>query len=167
MPIPLLGEPFPSRDVIVKPNGKASEVFTRWNEQTLLRRLAATPVLPDPLEVLKNQTAAAAGTIGGTQSGGLYVCNPYLQIVTPAAVANTLQLTLNWTFSGIALSEVFTVLNSIVVGAAAGRQIAPPVTLWIDPNTAVSYSIAYTSNPAAAMVWAAALGLTLLQPLGD
>lgn len=160
-------EPFPSRDAIVNPQtGKASDVFVRWNEEGLLRRLQSTPVLPDVAEVLRNRSAAASGTIGGLQSSGLYALNGYMQILTPAGVANSLQLTIGWTFNGVSFTEVFAALTSIVLGNAGTRQ--PQVfSLWIDPNTAVSYSFAYASNPAAAMVWTAALGLTLLQPIGD
>lgn len=160
-----LTEPFPSRDPIVDPRtGKAAAIFTRWNEEGLLRRLASTPVLPDPVVRLTNKTAGASGTFGGALSGGLYAFHGYAQILTPAAVANTLQLTLGWTFNGVAQTEVFPVLNGLIVGAVSTRG-SHLFTMQITPNSSVSYSVAYTSNPAAAMVWSAALGLTLLQPI--
>lgn len=163
---PFLTEPFPSRDRIVTPEGKSSDLFTRWNEETLIRRLASSPVLPDAVELVEHKSAAASGTIGSTQTRGLYVVNGYAQILTPAGVANSLELTLGWTFDGIAQTEVFAALTSIVLGNAGTRQ-SQVVTLWIDANTAVSYSYAYVSNPGGAMVYSAALGLTLLQPIEE
>lgn len=166
MPVPGLNEPFPSRDAIVKPDGKAADVFVRWNEQSLIRRLQSTPVLPDPVEVIDSRTTALAGTIGGVQSGGLYTVSAYAQILTPAAIANSLQLTIGWTFNGVAHTEVFTALTGLIVGASNTRQgVAYPI--WIDPQTTVSYSFAYVSNPAAAMVWSAAVALTMLQSIGE
>lgn len=166
MPIPGLNEPFPSRDAIVKPNGHASDVFVRYNEQSLLRRLDSTPVLTDPVERLDSQSAGASGTIGGLQAAGLYVLHGYSQILTPAGVSNSLQLTIGWTFNGTTELEIFTALTSIVPGAA-GTRGSHVFVLWLDPNTPVSYSFAYASNAAGAMVWSAALALTLLQSLGE
>lgn len=167
MPIPQISEPFPSRDVLIElageDAGKPTRLFTRWQEEVLLLRLAASPVLTDPVEVLDTPgNTALAGTIGGTQNAGVYSVNGYVQILTPAAVANSVQLTLGWTFNGQPFTEVFPVLNSIVLGNVLTRQ-SVQFTVRLDPNTAVSYSFAYVSNPAATMVWMAVLALTLVQ----
>lgn len=165
MSIPGLNEPFPSRSEIVKPSRKASDVFIRWIENVLLSRLQASPVLAEALTPLPDQNAAAAGTLGVNLSGGLYRVDAHTVITVVDPVANSVQLTLGWTLNGLAYTETFTVLNSIVLGAAGTRQSAI-FAMQVDPNTSVTYAYAYASNTPNAMHWQAALGLTLIGTIG-
>lgn len=162
MPIPGLNEPFPSRDAIVKPNGNAADVFVRWNEEVLLQRLRSSPVLAEPVVTEDDKTATVTGTIGGTQSGGFYAFQYYGQVLVAAGVSSGLQLSLAWTYNGIAQTETFTNLTTNLITSRQGLTYP----LRIDPNATVSYTLTYASNPAAAMRYAAAMSLTLLQPLG-
>lgn len=163
MPIPPLTEPFPSRDRIVKSDGKASDVFIRWNEETLIARLAATPVLPGPVEVLDDRNTSLSGTIGSTQSAGLYAVDYYLQVLTVAGVASGIQLAISWTFNGVVQTETFANLNTNLITSHQGARYP----IRVDGNTTVTYTLTYASNPAGAMRYSASLALVLLQAIEE
>lgn len=131
-------EPFPSRDAIVKKSRKATDVFTRWNEESLQQRINQTPYRPQPSDVITGIAATESGTLGGDVASGLYRVT-YAAFVAVAEALATLTLTLNWTQGGIVRSHVFAALNGAV---AAGEQgFVYPV--WTDPGTPISYSLAY------------------------
>lgn len=165
MPIPPLTEPFPSRDKIVKPDGKASDVFIRYNEETLIARLAATPVLPDPVVEIENVNTTQTGTFGGVQSGGLYQIAAYLECrVADGAGAPTAVLTLNWTHNGKALSRSYTALS----GSSTTNTRGEVDVLQIDGGTSVSYTIAYTAGGTPGLFrFDASLALTLMQAIEE
>lgn len=136
--LPGIGQPFPSRDTIVKPTRKASDVFIQWNEQSLLQRVGQTPYRVQAAEVLSNQGATTTGTLGGDQATGAYRVS-YMAMVVTAEAASTLELTLSWTYGGLVRSHVFAVLDGSIVGGEQG--FVYPVQ--IDPGTPISYTLTY------------------------
>ena len=162
MPIPGYNEPFLwALNRIADKDGKASGVFSRWFDTAFQARVNATPAVADPPEVLDGETASTSGTVGGTQSAGLYRVSYYAQILTPAGVASGLQLTLTWTHEGVAQTETFTNLTGNLVTTHQSQTYM----IEIDPGTTIGYTLTYTSNPAAAMAYYAVLCAELIQPL--
>ena len=162
MPIPGYNEPFLwALNRVTDKDGKASGVFSRWFDTSFQARVDATPVVADPPEVLDAQSASTSGTVGGSQSAGLYRVSYYAQIITAAGVSSGLQLTLTWTHEGVAQSETFTNLT----GNTTTTHQSQSLMIEIDPGTTIGYSLTYASNPASAMVYYAVLCAELIQPL--
>lgn len=159
MSLPGLNEPFPSRDKLVDKEDYPSFDFTRWVDQSLLPRVDAAAVSVDSVSGTGLTAGVTITAIGADQIAGKYRFSCYLQVVTPAGVASSLQVTLTWTYNGVVQTEVFTLLNGNLVTTHQGITY----TFDIDDAGPVSYTIAYTSNPANAMVFDYSLSLELVK----
>ncbi len=157
MPIPGFNEPFPSRDTIVKKSRKADDALLRYEEQSQKPRVDASPALVDDDQQDGQSASIPTTAIGGTQIAGSYEVSGYVQVVTPAGVASSFQVTLGWTYRGVPQSEVLTLENGNLTTTRQGFTQA----IRIDGGSIVTYAIAYTSNPASAMVYDAYVALTL------
>lgn len=167
--IPGYNEPFPTRDRIVDDRGYPTRLLIDWFEQTLGRRLTSTPVLTDPLTRVPSSTPSAGtnatetGTLGGTQSTGLYQLNAYLEtIVADAGGAPSCVLTITFTHNGKSLARIYPALSGLLTTSVA----TVTDTIEVDPNTSVGYVLTYVSGTTPGLFrYYAAMGLQLLQPL--
>ena len=71
-------------------------------------------------------------------------------------------LTVGWTYKGVAQTKAFAIVNTNTIHTYEGETIS----MWVDPGTSISFSLAYNSNPAGAMVFDAAFWATLIQQTG-
>lgn len=167
-----LNVPYPSRDGMVQvrdakdSHGKPiqlGDLVREWDSYFLARdaRQNLTPfVVPAGSEAALNQTAAIAITaIGGTLVEGLYRINSYVQIVTPDAVANSVQVVISYTYGGVAQTETFAAVTGITTGTHQGL-IYP---FMVDAGTPVSYTVNYSSNTPNACVYSVILELELVK----
>ncbi len=155
-------EPFPSRDAIVKNNGKPEGIFTRWIEQTLVPRIDASPNLTNSVATTPpgSQNAAIPTTaIGPVQAAGVYAVRAYTQVMTPDGAASSFQVTLSWTYGGVAQSETFALKNGNTTATHEGIDY----TVRIDGGTAISFSVAYTSTTPGAMHYDSYVSVSLIQ----
>ena len=159
MSTPGLNEPFPSRDPLVDKQGYPSFDFTRWIDQSLLPRVDASAVSVDAVSEPGANDGVTITPIGTNQLAGKYRFSIYLQVVTPAGVSSALQVTLTWTYGGVVQTEVF----GIVAGNLVTTHQGVSFTFDIDAPGPVSYTIAYASNPANAMVYGYSLCLELVK----
>lgn len=154
-------EPWPGfRAKIVKENGHGSDLVNRWFDESLQPRLKASPLVPEEPTQIIGEHASIAGTI--TAIGGLYVFGCYLQVITPAGVSSDWTLTVGWTYKGQAQTKAFPIVNTNTITTYEGETIS----MWVDAGTSISYTLAYNSNPAGAMVYDAAFWATLIQQTG-
>jgi len=154
-----LNEPFPSRDKLVDKQDYPSFEFTRWVDQSLLPRVDAAAVSVDSVSETGLTAGVTISAIGSDQVAGKYRFSIYLQVVTPAGVSSSLQVTLTWTYNGVVQTEVFTALATNLTTSHQGTVYS----FDIDDSSPVSYTITYASNPAAAMVYAYSLTLELVK----
>lgn len=159
MSLPGLNEPFPSRDPIVTKDGYASFDFTRWVDQSLLPRVDAAAANVEALSDTGLTTGVTITPIGGDQVAGKYRVSVYLQVLTPAGVSSSLQVTLTWTYGGIVQTETFAALTTNLATSHQGFDY----TLDLDDAGPISVTIAYASTPANAMVWNYSLTLELVK----
>lgn len=103
---------------------------------------------------LTAQTAAiAATTIVITTlpavPSGLFRWTFYARIATPAGTSSSVTVTAFWTDGGVACSHVF----AAITGNTTATNASGTTLLRADPDTAIGYSVAYASNPGAAMAY--------------
>jgi len=167
-----LNVPYPSRDGMVQvraatkdAHGKPIQLgdLTReWDTYFLARdsRQNLTPfVVPAGSAQETSQNAAIAiTTIGGDLVEGFYRINSYVQIVTPDAVANSVQVAISYTFGGVSQTETFAAVTGITTGTHQG--IVFP--FMVDAGTPVSYTVTYASNTPNACVYSVFLQLELV-----
>lgn len=95
---------------------------------------------------------AAIGTTpitNETLPAGLYRVTWSAQIVTPAGVASSLTVSIAWTRG--AISQTFS--GAAITGNTVTTNQSQTLLVRIDQATPISYSTAYTSNPAATMAY--------------
>lgn len=154
----------PVRDPIVAVNGDGSLVtkgdlagkvnsigWITWLRNTN-EAIAAAPQGFEPL-AFENQTSAVAATAfptDGDLSAGLYRVGFYGQVITPAGVSSSFQVTVSWTFNGITQSAVFTLNNG---NLTTTREFNGAQVLAIDAASPITLAVAYASNPANAMAY--------------
>ena len=167
-----LNVPYPSRDSMVQvrdskdSHGKPiqlGDLTCEWDAYFLARdaRQNLTPfVVPaGSAEELNQNAAIAISTIGGTLVEGLYRINSYVQIVTPDAVSNSVQVVISYTYGGVAQTETFTAVTGITTGTHQG-VIFP---FMVDAGTPVSYTVNYASNTPGMCVYSLIFELELVK----
>ena len=167
MPIPGFNEGFPANDEIVGPDRKATPIFSRYFEQSLQRRVDASPVRTDPVTPVPaaggSTNLSESGNIGGSQSSGFYQVNAYLETViediggTPEA-----ELTITFTHNGKSLSRIYPALD----GTSVSNCVGVADTIQVDPATTVGYVITRTDGTTPGLfAYMASIALTLIQPI--
>lgn len=155
-------EPFPYGDPIVTKDGKATDELVDWVELGLERALQGTPTRLQPTEILTGVAANALGTLGGTETAGLYRVTVYREVTIADPVSDSLTLTLAWTHNGKALTRVFAF-------AGAPHTINDTdgfvTTVLIDPGSVISYALAYASNTPGLAQFDVAMSAELVEPL--
>lgn len=159
MSLPGLNEPFPSRDKMVTEERYPEGEFVRWVEQSLLPRVDSAAASVDTVQAAGLTDAVTITPIGSDQVAGKYRFSIYLQVVTPAGVTSSLQVTLTWIYNGIVQTETFPLLN----GNANTTHQGAIYTFDLNDAGPVSYAIAYASNPSNAMVYDYSLTLELVK----
>lgn len=132
-----------------KPTGFFSRAWLNFFDRLWARAAASA-------RTLKRVTVAVTAVVGttpfalGVLSAGLYRVSWNARVKTPAGVASSFQVTIGYTDGGVAQTFVGTVLN----GNTTTTKESQDEVLRIDLGTSITYALAYTSNPAAAMIGA-------------
>lgn len=147
----VLPEPFPAKDRIVDKQGYPTEAFIRYFEsQDNLIGAAASNIG----QASSTSGAASVSTTPITTqaiSNGVYRVSWYMEVVTPAGVSSSLDITIAWTSNGVAKSNT----SSAITTNLATSFLSGVLTIHSDGDAPVTYSIGYASNPAAAMLYGA------------
>lgn len=145
----VLPEPFPAKDRIVDKQGYPTEAFIRYFESQD-NLIGAAP--SNIGQVSSTSGAASVSTTPITTqviSNGVYRVSWYMEVVTPAGVSSSLDITIAWTSNGVAKSNT----SSAMTGNLATSYASGVLTIHADGESIVSYQATYASNPAAAMVY--------------
>ena len=138
---------FPYNDEIVALKGnskaKATDELLKWAE-SIERQSSASPVRPQPAEVLTNIAANTTGTLTGVEAAGFYRVTAYREVTAVDPVSSSLAIAIAWTHNGKALTRN---LSTFSGAPQATTSTAGDVTaVEIDPGTTISYSLTYASN---------------------
>lgn len=126
---------------------------------------ASTQVLPDGV-VRRTGADVITATVASTPIpteplvAGLYRLAWFAVVIVPAGVSSDFQVSVTWTNNGVTQTTTGTLRNG---NLTTTYDVDGLDLLHLDAGTAVSYSVAYTSNPAAAMQLDLFLALQLVQ----
>lgn len=96
---------------------------------------------------LPGQTATIAATaIVVAANASTYRISATLSQTAAAGVSSSAQITIRWTYNGVARSRVGTLVNGNTT--ASGDQM-PSFLVHVDAGTNITYEMSYASNPAA------------------
>lgn len=134
--------------------GLANLLSLRWSTwfRDLRADVDATPIqIVAPVQ-LTGQTASISTTAFETETlaAGLYSVSWYGQVVTPAGVSSSFQITIAWTRHGVTQTFTGALKNG---NTTATNEPNGPLLFHIDAATPITYAVSYASNPAAAMVY--------------
>lgn len=124
--------------------------------------LAAAPQQVTGGKVQEPSKTAAIGTTPiptGQLVKGLYRIGWYGQVLTPAGVSSSFQVTVSWTRNTVVQSITGTLKNGNTT--TTYESVGLP-QIHVDAGTPVSYAVAYASNPANAMAYEFNLVLELV-----
>jgi hypothetical protein len=142
--------------------GIKSWVTDAWAQSfdTQAAQLASSPTQVN--RIAQSSLSAAVPTTdlaGVTVVGGLYEVRTYQQIRTADGVSSSLQVTLGWTYLGVAQTETFAALTG---DTTTTHLTGPTKTFRSDAGTPITYAVAYASNTPAKMKYALDLILNLV-----
>lgn len=165
--LPGAKEPFPSRDAIVKESRHSADVFTKWNEQSLLQRVDRTAYRVSSSVRLDDPPVSAsdAGTIVPDAVGGTYRITATREVIAADPVNSSLAITIGWTHNGKALTRALSAF------AGAPQTISDTVgdqqPIEVDAGTPISYTLTYASNTPGVAQFAVTLIAELLEAEAD
>lgn len=154
------GPRFPSDErPIDEKTGGFSWRYLRWFNDLRASVDLAPSLVPGGVVQLPTQNAAIGTTPIPTAAlaEGLYAVAWYGQVITPAGVASSFQVTISWTRNGVGQSFTGTLKNG---NTTATNEADQSLFIHIDAATPVSYAVAYASNPAGAMTFELSITLT-------
>lgn len=162
----LFARDFPFNDLIVllsgKDKGKSTQELQDW-AATLLRQAEASPVRPQPAEVLTDVVANAMGTLTGVEAAGLYRVTAYREVTVADPVSSSLAIAISWTHNGKALTRT---LSAFTGAPQTTTNTAGDVTaIEIDPGTTISYALTYASNTPGLAQFSVTMSAELLQTI--
>lgn len=105
--------------------------------------------------VYTDQAAAISTTAfptDGELSAGIYRVSWAVKVMTPAGVSSDVQVTISWTWGGVTQQWVGTLRNG---NLTTTYDLSSVPLLFCDASSPITFAVAYNSNPAAAMVYAA------------
>jgi len=97
-----------------------------------------------------DQAAAIATTdivLARATQNGLYRVSYSLRISQAATTSSSAALTLGWTTNSVSCSQAF----SAITGNTTATQTSDAITVLVDANSAITYSVSYTSVGATPM----------------
>ena len=147
------GPRFPADEPPIDPKtGTFGWRYLRWFNGLRTSIDAASTLVPQGVVQRSGLTAAIGTTAIPTAAlgAGLYEVNWYAQVITPAGVTSSFQVTISWTRNGVGQSFTGTLQNGNTTLTQEGDR---SVLIHIDGASPVSYAVAYASNPANAMVY--------------
>ena len=143
--------------------GKPTDEMAKWAE-SMERQSSASPVAPQPAEQLTNIAASDSGTLGGDIPSGIYAVYAYREVVVADPVSSSLALSIGWTHNGKALTRLMPAFSG-APQTVSDTSPDSPITIEIDPNTAISYTLTYASNTPGLARFQCSLIANLLQNL--
>lgn len=157
---------FPYNDEIIglagKNKAKATDELIKWAE-SIERQADASPVRPQPAEVLTDVAANATGTLTGTEAAGLYRVTAYREVTVVDPVSSSLAIAISWTHNSKALTRT---LSTFSGAPQATTSTAGDVTaIEIDPGTTISYSLTYASNTPGLARFSVTMSAELIQTI--
>lgn len=160
--LPGAREPFPSRDAIVKESRLSADVFTKWNEQSLLQRVDRTAYRVASSVRLPDVAASDSGTIVPDAVAGSYRITAYREVIAADPVSSSLAIVVGFTHNGKALTRTL----SAFAGApqTVSDNVGDQQPIEVDAGTPVSYTLTYASNTPGLSVFQVLLLAELLEP---
>lgn len=135
-----------------KPNPNARLMLPNWVKYIVnLAGGVSTSANRVSEALLTGQNTALGSTslLPTILNAGLYRLSYYTRVTTPAGVSSSLQITLNYTDHGAPQSIVGTAITTNTINSLQSNSFL----IWADANAVLSYSTAYVSNAAGAMVY--------------
>lgn len=131
-------------------NYPATPRFRTW-----LRNLRTTVDLSQSVRksiplTSKNAALPITSMDGGTLNAGLYVVSWYATVTVPAGVSSSMQVSIAWVDQGVPKSWTAPAMTGNSVATVQGDQ---RIMFYTDASSPVSYSVAYASTPADAMMY--------------
>lgn len=145
----LLPEPFPARDRIVDKQGYPTEQFVKYFEGRDTVVGAAPSNIGSATSTAGSASVATTDIGSSTISNGVYRVSWYMEVVTPAGVSSSLDITIAWTSNGVAKSNT----SSAMTGNLTTSFASGVLTIHSDGDVPVTYAATYASNPASAMTY--------------
>jgi hypothetical protein len=144
--MPKILDPIPVDAAIVEGRGVITTFFRlRWEQLRALFQLSPSVAL---IQSDLNQSATVVTTNAyTTASGGRFRVSWYLRKTVADGVNSSLTITLGWVESAVALTEPQAALVTDTIFAEQNGS----VTVEADPNSALTFAIAYASNTPAKM----------------
>lgn len=116
--------------------------WINWIFQSLIPRVEAAPQVLKVVDLTAQAAAIPATPIPlPVLAAGQYRVSWYVQITTPASIASATQITIGWTFNGVAQSFVGTLVNGNLTTSYESDELF----LSIDRATAITYAASYVS----------------------
>lgn len=139
------------REPIADKRGLPTQTFLIYNRD-LRADVESAPQGFNPV-TLEAQTASIPTTAiptDGDLSAGLYRVCWAAKVVTVAGVASSFQVTVGWTWKSVAQQWVGTLKNGNLTTTYEASSVP---LMYVDAASPITYAVAYTSNPAAAMAF--------------
>ena len=130
--------------------GKITPIWANWLQLSLLAPVQSSSQLIG--SVTKTAQTAAILTTPiplASLSSGRYRITWYARVTAAAAMSSSFQVTLGWTETGVAQTFVGALAN----GNLTTTNQSQSFMAQIDQATALSYAVAYASNPGGAMAF--------------
>lgn len=145
----VLSEPFPAKDRIVDRQGKPTEALIRYFESQDQTINSAASSIGSATSTAGAASVSTTPITSQVIANGVYRASWYMEVVTPAGVSSSLDITIAWTSNGVAKSNT----SSAMTGNTTTSYASGVLTIHADGDSIVSYQATYASNPAAAMIY--------------
>lgn len=145
MSLPL--DPIPQTDPLIDQSDRMNSRWYRWLEAFVARALVGTSRITSLHRPNLSSSAPATTIFTPTQAGIIFRVSWRARVTTPAGVASSIAVTINWTEGGVACSKAFAAQTGNTTATVDGDSIP----IRPDSGIAVQYSTTYASNPASVM----------------
>jgi hypothetical protein len=142
-------DPIPQSDPLIDSTQHMNERWYRWLSAFVAQQGSGVLTVGKTAHRVGINAAIGATTVfTPTIAGLIYRVSYRARITTPAGVSSSLTVSVNWTEGGVACTKTFAALTGNTTATVDGDGVL------IRPDTAVvTYSTAYASNPASAMIY--------------
>lgn len=145
----VLPEPFPAKDKCVDKEGYPTEQFVKYFEGRDQVVGAAASSIGSQSNTQGNASIATTDIGVAKISSGVYRVSFYMEVITPAGVSSSLDITISWASNGVTKTTTTTPMaGNLTTSFAAGVLV-----LHSDGDSPITYSANYASNPVGAMVY--------------
>lgn len=146
--MPFQSAPLPTHDAWVDSSRRLTRVAIDWLT-ALIDDVDASPARLKVVELEDQEASIGSTSIPfGALNEGLYRVSVYARITRAATSSSSLTVAIGWTESSLSLSKSFSALTGNTTGTVL---VDPPLLLYIDGSTPITYATTYASVGATAM----------------